>query len=251
MKCLVTADLHYALRQWDWVTQMAGQYDLIVLAGDLLDIASIVDLDAQIIVVRKYLGKIQGKTRLLVSSGNHDGDERNAANESVATWLRQASDLGILVDGDHFAQDGWLFTICPWWDGPATRGEVVQLLARDASRPKRKWIWVYHAPPDRSRVSWTGKDYFGDADLPAWIAQYQPDIVLSGHVHQSPFRPPGSWVDHVGGAWVFNAGRQLGPEPAHLILDLDALTARWVSQAGEELVNLADPLTANAPQTLA
>jgi Icc-related predicted phosphoesterase len=87
-------------------------------------------------------------------------------------------------------------------------------------------------------VSWTGKGYFGDPILADCIRRYRPELVFCGHVHQSPFRPDGSWVDRVGEAWVFNAGRQLGPEPAFFELDLEAMTVRWRSQAGEEIVDL-------------
>lgn len=241
MKCLVTADLHYSLKQWDWVCQVAGQFDAVVLAGDHLDIASTLDIDAQAIVVLKYLQRISRHTRILASSGNHDGSERTLANESTAVWLQEARELGVLVDGDTFEHDEWFFSLCPWWDGPETRLALERQLERDAAQPKRRWAWVYHAPPDDCRVSWTGKGHFGDPELTGWIRRLEPDLVLSGHVHQSPFRPPGSWVDRVGNTWVFNAGRQPGPEPAFLVLDLAAMTALWTSQAGQEVVDLKDP----------
>src|ERR1700748_327876 len=68
MKILVVSDLHFGLTQFDWVAQQAENYDLVVIAGDLLDIAGHLDLDSQIIVVVKYLKAISEKTRLLVCS---------------------------------------------------------------------------------------------------------------------------------------------------------------------------------------
>jgi hypothetical protein len=56
-------------------------------------------------------------------------------------------------------------------------------------------------------------------------------------------------VDRVEGAWVFNAGRQIGPEPAFLELDLTAMTATWRSQAGDETVDLRDPTARPRPAT--
>jgi Icc-related predicted phosphoesterase len=47
-------------------------------------------------------------------------------------------------------------------------------------------------------VSWTGSKHYGDAELVRWIHEHRPDIVLCGHVHQSPFRQGGSWVDRKG-----------------------------------------------------
>lgn len=242
MRILLTADLHYSLKQWDWLGQVADQFDVVVLAGDHLDVASLVEVEVQALVILKYLRKLAGRTRLVVSSGNHDGDERTPANESVARWLDQARGAGVLVDGDSGLVGGWRFTVCPWWDGPETRQQVAELLAREAGAGADRWLWAYHAPPDQTRVSWTGKGYFGDPALGGWIRRYHPRMVLGGHVHQAPFRPPGCWVDQLDGTWLFNAGRQRGPEPAFVVLDLDAMTARWCSQAGEESLDLKQPL---------
>ncbi|MFX4443176.1 hypothetical protein ABTA64_19460, partial [Acinetobacter baumannii] len=69
-----------------------------------------------------------------------------------------------------------------------------------------------------------------------------PDIVLSGHVHQSPFVKDGSWFDRIGGTWVFNMGQQFGPTPAPIVLDLDSDRAYWFSAAGEQSIDLGKPL---------
>ena len=241
MKCLIVADLHYSLKQFDWVNLAAEKFDLVVIAGDLLDISSTVEIETQILVVLKYLRRIQPKARLLVSSGNHDGNARNAAGESVASWLDKARDLGALGDGDTLEEEGILFTICPWWDGPETQAGVAMQFERDAARRNGKWIWIYHAPPDASKTSWTGKVHFGDSELPGWIEKYRPDMVFSGHVHQAPFRNGGSWVEKVGSTVVFNAGRQLGSPPAFIAVDTDADTACWFSQMANERIHLDRP----------
>lgn len=238
MRCLLVSDLHYALPQLDWVSSVAGGYDLVVLAGDHLDISAVLGVDAQIVVVLKYLRRIHERTRLVVSSGNHDLNGRNGAGERVARWMAKVRELGVTTDGDLVEVGDTAITVCPWWDGPATRADVEAQLARDARRRAARWIWVYHAPPDEAAVSWGGQRSFGDADLLAWIRAYQPSLVLSGHIHQSPFRAPGSWVDRIGATWVFNSGRHSGPCPPHVVLDLAAATATWSSLAGREMVRL-------------
>ena len=55
MRCLVVADLHYSLPQFDWLLAAADEFDLVIFAGDTLDIGSMVDFRAQILVVKKYL----------------------------------------------------------------------------------------------------------------------------------------------------------------------------------------------------
>ena len=94
-------------------------------------------------------------------------------------------------------------------------------LAAAATRPRRRWIWVHHAPPAGSPLAWDGRRAWGDDVLSGWIARFAPDLVLTGHVHQAPFAPGGGWADRVGSTWVFNAGQQAGPVPAHVTLDLE------------------------------
>jgi Icc-related predicted phosphoesterase len=242
MRGLLVSDLHYSLKQLDWVSGVAERFDLVVIAGDSLDIASAVALGAQIIVVSKYLGRLAGRTRVAVSSGNHDLDARGADGERTARWLASGKVPGALSDGDYAEIGEASITVCRWWDGPNARDEVGRQLARDAARRKREWIWVYHAPPDASPVSWTGSKHYGDTELVRWVREYRPDVVLTGHVHQSPFRSGGSWVDRLGDTWVFNAGREPAPTPPHVVFDTTERTATWSSLAGTETVRLDQPL---------
>lgn len=243
MRCLFVADLHYALPQFDWLLKTAPGYDLTVLAGDALDLASIVDYRAQTLVVRKYLQRLAGVTRLLVCSGNHDLDSRGAGGEKVARWLAETGAPNIVRDGDSLAVEDMLFTVCPWWDGPAARAALAAQLEADSQRRQGlRWVWIHHAPPVNSPTSWSGSRSMGDEDLERWIDEYKPDIVVAGHVHQSPFVKGGSWADRIGRTWVFNAGRQYGVPPAYIVLDTTAGEAVWVSAMGIQTVQLDAPL---------
>lgn len=242
MKILAVSDLHFSLGQFDWVAQQAANYDLVIIAGDLLDIAGHLDLDSQIVVVVKYLRTISGKTRLLVCSGNHDGDEKNEQQEYIARWLQRVRAEGLVVDGATSAIGGLTASVCPWWDGPSTRQAMAQFLRQASAARPRPWLWVHHAPPNGFGVSWTGKEHAGDQSLVELIRDLRPDFVFSGHIHNSPFRSGGAWAVRIGPTWVFNAGRQLGVPPAYIELDLTQRTARWVSQAGVEDLAL-DPAT--------
>lgn len=251
MRILVTADIHYSLKQFDWLNRVAGEFDLLVIAGDHLDITSSVDERVQITVTLKILERLSQRTRLFASSGNHDLDRRNSAQEKYAAWLDKLRGIGIATDGDSVSVAGCLFTICPWWDGPVGMAQVSEQLERDAQIAKDKWIWIYHGPPEDSPTCKEPKRSFGDAELRKWIEQFRPDLVLCGHVHNAPFHNGGSWIDRIGSSWVFNAGRQIGDVPAHIILDTDHNAAIWFSIAGAEIADLnnfetplREPLTA-------
>ena len=241
MKLLVVSDLHYSLKQFDWVTEVSNKFDLVAAAGDLLDQASSVDLDTQIQVVLRYLRRWRSNAFLLVSSGNHDLNARNEFSELAAKWLRKAGRSGAVIDGEQFEADGVLFSVCPWWDGEASFQLVVEQLQRDQRLRKGKWIWLYHAPPDRTSLSWTGKVYFGDEKLGGLIDRFRPDLVFCGHVHQAPFRKGGSWVEKIGDTVVFNAGMQMGAPPAFITVDTVANTATWHSQMADELIHFSRP----------
>lgn len=248
MRLLLVSDLHYTLPQFDWVVREAPRHDLVVLAGDQLDIGSPVPLHAQALVVLRYAAMLAAAGRVAISSGNHDLTAPDGHGEQAAAWLGAARLHGAATDGDALRLGDTLVTVCPWWDGPVGRAALERQLAADAARRPARWVWVYHWPPAGSPTCWTGTRHHGDPDLAGWIEQHRPDVVLTGHIHQPPFRPEGAWADRLGPTWVFNAGRQIGPVPAHVTLDFDRGEAVWRSLAGEERVRL--DAAARPPRTV-
>ncbi|WP_315720447.1 MULTISPECIES: metallophosphoesterase family protein [unclassified Bradyrhizobium] len=242
MRCLIVADLHYTLPQFDWLVAAAEHFDMVVFAGDALDLASIVDIRAQIVVVKKYLGLLAARTRVMICSGNHDLEERSADGEKIAAWIGTVRALGIASDGDDLLVGGIMFSVCPWWDGPRVKAAIARQLEAAAARRPDRWIWVHHAPPANSPVSWGGKRFFGDTELEGFIARHRPAMVISGHVHQSPFIKDGSWFDRLGETWVFNTGRQPGRPPTYMVLDTDEQRAFWLAAGQAEWIDLAAPL---------
>jgi Icc-related predicted phosphoesterase len=246
MRCLIVADLHYSLPQFDWLLSAAPQFDLVVFAGDALNLASAVDFRAQIVVVKKYLSRLAGLTRVILCSGNHDLDDRNAEGEKYSRWIGEVRDLGIVCDGESLMIGDTLFTVCPWWDGPVLKQRLEDQLRADAARQASRRVWVHHAPPANSPTSWGGKRYFGDVDLVQWIERHRPSMVISGHVHQSPFIHDGSWFDRIGETWVFNTGLQPGRPPTYIVLDIDGGRAKghafWLAAGDAQWIDLDAPM---------
>jgi Icc-related predicted phosphoesterase len=228
MRLLLTSDLHYKLRQFDWLLKKADTFDVVVVAGDHIDGLLPVPGEVQIAAVSATLGAIAAKTRLFACSGNHDLDLRDGDGEMTAAWLAGMRAAGVAVDGDSVAIGTTLFTVCPWWDGPAARTRVERLLADAATLRQGAWVWVYHAPPECA-LSWNGRRHFGDALLAELVARHAPTVVLCGHIHEAPFKQGGGWIDRIGDTWLFNAGRQIGDVPARIEIDLAARTACWYS----------------------
>lgn len=231
MRLLLTSDLHYKLRQYDWLIATAGQFDVVVVAGDHVDASSPVPSEVQIAALSATLAAVAKQSRLLVCSGNHDLNARNDEGEKTADWLGAVRNPALAVDGDSVVVGETLFTLCPWWDGPHARARLERMLDEVAQRRSGPWIWVYHAPPE-SALSWTGKRHYGDALLAELIRRHSPTAVLCGHIHEAPFKSGGSWIDRVDATWLFNAGGQIGDTPARIEIDFAQQTARWLSLAG-------------------
>lgn len=238
MRLLLLSDLHYSLRQFDWVLARAADFDAVVLAGDLLSIAAPVSVEAQIVAIGATLRKLAASTTVIACSGNHDLNTHSAAGEKTADWLTAAGIGGLIGDGSSVRLGEDLITVLPWWDGPAARADCEALLDSVDRTGARRWIWVYHSPPE-SLLSWTGSRHYGDATATEWIARRQPYAVLCGHIHQAPFAPDGSWVDRVGSTLVFNPGKQTGSTPTWVEIDLAAQRAAWHSMTGIEERELA------------
>ncbi len=242
----MVGDLHYDLRQLDWLLANAAEYPLVVIVGDLLDVSSTAPLEAQIPVILRYLERLAELTRVAVCSGNHDLTGPDADGEQAANWLAAATAAGVVVDHGSLRLGADQVNVYPWWDGPIGRqrledalvaGSDARLLAGETGR----WIWVYHWPPPELPVSWIGSKYYGDIDVAGWIDRFGPDLVLSGHVHQSPWLDGGSWIASTGRTWIVNAGRQNGPEPSYGVIDLDTWSASWTAYEGVQDQALALP----------
>jgi Icc-related predicted phosphoesterase len=233
MRLLLTSDLHYKLRQYDWLIGAAARFDVIVVAGDHIDAFLPVPSEVQIAALSATLTAVARQSRLLVCSGNHDLNARNGEGEKTADWLDAVRSAALAVDGDSVVVDDVLFTLCPWWDGPHARARLERELDERSRQRSGRWIWVYHAPPEGA-LSWTGKRHFGDALLAELIRRHSPTAVLCGHIHEAPFKSGGSWIDRVGDTWLFNAGGQIGDVPARVEIDFARQTARWISLAGAD-----------------
>ena len=167
MNLLLVADLHYTLKQFDWLVSVAADHDAVVIAGDLLEVGSVVPQGAQIVVVTEYLRRLSGITTVLVCSGNHDLDAELPGGERIAGWLVGLGVAEVVRDGQAVVIGDTLLSCFPWWEGAETRAAIAAQMASDAARRTGPWIRIHHAPPSESPVSWGGRRSYGDRRLRA------------------------------------------------------------------------------------
>ncbi|MBT8241074.1 MAG: metallophosphoesterase [Acidimicrobiia bacterium] len=239
MRILAAADLHYRLPHYDWLLEQASDFDVVALPGDHLDVKGAVPIEAQTVVLSQYFERFASVTQFLISSGNHDLDGPGPHGEQIPRWLSRIDRNGVHVDGSCVDIGGTRFTLCPWWDGPVTNAEVAAQFEQDAVGRPERWIWLYHSPPAGTGLCRTGQREFPDHDLTRWIDQWSPDLVFTGHIHQAPWVEGGAWAAKLGRTWVFNAGRTIGPVPAHIIVDTEAGTAEWYGLPDRDQLSIA------------
>jgi Icc-related predicted phosphoesterase len=247
VRILVATDLHYRLPLYDWLVRQAADVDVVAITGDLADVSNPVPIDVQAVVLGRYLDALGAQAVVMAASGNHDLDGPGTDGEQTASWLRRRQSEGVHVDGSSVDLDGVRFTVCPWWDGPLTRDAVDRQLAAAAVNRPARWIWLYHAPPAGTVLCRDGRREFPDHQLADWIAEHQPDLVLTGHIHQAPWVDGGSWHDVIGRTLVCNPGRQIGKVPPHLTVDTVAGTVDWFGVFSSESVSLPVSLPASLP----
>lgn len=235
MKILVVSDIHYSLRQYDWLVREGSNHDLVIIAGDLLEMASPVDLDTQASVVTQYFQRISATTPLVVCSGNHDLlTDCNGICSSE--WLEDLAVPNLTVDLQSYRCPSLRILSFPWWSQEEEKAKIESWLDNDSKQSdQRPVIWVHHAPPLKTKVSWNGRRDAGDATIRKWIASYSPALVLSGHVHNAPYyAPEGSWIDRVGDTVVVNGGRQIGEQPATVSITMKEGRITWCGMEGCE-----------------
>ncbi len=242
MTILVVSDLHYSLKQFDWLVAHAADHDLVIIAGDMMELGSYVEPDVQAAVVEQYFRKICARVPLVVCSGNHDLVEEGDGRRSPE-WLTDISIPGLVVDMGCFENNDLRILSFPWWEDEAERDSVAAWLeTRHQPSDHRVVFWVHHAPPKGTKTSWSGKRDLGDPTVVEWIRRYSPDLVLCGHIHNAPYYPPeGSWIDMIGDTVITNGGHQTGGKPATITVEVENGTLTWCGIEGCETGSFRKP----------
>lgn len=207
------ADLHWSGRGEVRLPDLSD-VDLTVLAGDLTNYGD----DAA--VKRLLTPFLLAAPRLLAVCGNTDRVEHEQVLEEVGIALdRKALHVGPVR---FVGLSGALpFGGCPYERSEEDFAEACRqageaLAGVDGSAPT---VLVSHQPPYGTRCDWTRGRHTGSRAVRAFVEELQPDLVLTGHIHEcrgedvigrSRIVNPGPWMrgHHVRFAVV---GGTIGP----------------------------------------
>ena len=247
MRILLLADIHF---QTDWYHWLAKQKaDLTIIAGDLLDGFIDGGLLPQILAVSDWCERFPGP--LALSSGNHDANteggsfdpegmalvsagkrERVMRMLTAKRWMDCLERPGLVTDGRtsviESPRGSVVVTTIPFDFGSG--GDTGALWREGALKRKSlrvPWLVLHHEPPADTMVG----GQMGDPALFDNIREYRPNFVVSGHMHDQPYR--GSFADNIEGTWCFNPGYPPASLvkkvkiPNHIVLELSESTATW------------------------
>lgn len=222
MKILLLADLHGIAPWYQWITVEARRFDLVCIAGDLIDMFR--GRDEQVGFIRdEWLPQFRASgVPLALCSGNHD--------HSISSWLAYLRDDNLLGDGQsslvHLRNgESLIVTTCPYVGSfNAQHPETANLWSAGAALAaahRVPWLVLHHEPPPSLSPDIVINE------LKKLTRRFTPDYVSCGHFHEGP-TALGRFTVTVRSTVFFNAGAN--PDalvPNHIVLDASQRVARW------------------------
>jgi Icc-related predicted phosphoesterase len=194
MKIISFGDVHMATENLERMSGVIGPDDTVIISGDLTNFGGESDAAKVLAAVRRAC------RRVLAVPGNLDRPEVISflEREEVALHGR-----GVLVDGLAVFGCGGS-NVTPFKTPfELSEDEIYQTLMRGYRevQGQRPLIMICHTPPYNTKCDrLRNGTAVGSTAARRFIEEIQPDVCISGHIHESPGE------DRMGATLVFNAG---------------------------------------------
>ncbi len=228
MKILHVTDIHFTLPWLDWVIARQGEYDVIVISGDLADNAKVsrgINYKSQWIELRSRLALLGKPT--FICGGNHDVDPDSVIGADHAARVASmaavgASDLYRAVNGLPFVRTDGAVEVLGGYRFICSAFRRTDVVAAEAIRSPEPVILVSHVGPAGFPVAWEGEGDGADERLGDLAFKLSAgSLILCGHFHKRRH-----WVSTLGRATCLNPGNRFGARvPQHVVVDTTAGTA--------------------------
>jgi len=194
MKILATSDFHGDTRLAEKLAQKAEneKVDLVIICGDITQSELSTD---------NLIGPFvkRGKKVLLIP-GNHE-------SPATADFLSKIYDATNLHEDVHIKYDIGIFgcSACNLGIFQMNDNETFSMLKQgfEKVKDKSKKIMVTHVHPDGVKMGTFTKFFPGNSAVRKAIEEFQPDLLLCGHVHEAE-----GIEELVGKTRVINVGRK-------------------------------------------
>jgi uncharacterized protein len=194
MKIVSFGDVHMAVKQMQKIAVELSTADLIILSGDLTNFGGCVEAKQVLEAARSYCPAV------LALPGNLDCPEVIEFLQNERTALhgrhRRIDNLGVFGCGGS--------NITPFHTPLEYQDEELgailsQAYSEVADAPLQ--LMVSHTPPHATRLDrLINGTPVGSLSIRQFIVQHQPQICITGHIHESP------GVDFIGRTKILNAG---------------------------------------------
>jgi hypothetical protein len=226
LKILLTADLHFRADWFRWLMEQASSYDLVCIAGDLLDMFNVESPKGQAREVSVLIRELADIVPVAICSGNHD-NAGGLVSHDRASLYRWFIELGthpkVVTDGMTRKLENIIITTIPyhcskkeksiWLD----RGSTIR---RQTGMP---WMVLHHVPPQ------SGPGVSGEkSEASDLLLTYRPNYFVCGHDHEFPYVSGQSWRQNVGEVCVLVPGQLLSaPYPNYIHLNTVSKESSW------------------------
>ncbi len=235
MRVLLVGDLHEVEVRYRWLATAAESFDLVSIAGDILQIFQNAPWSTKVADRIGPLREVARRAPLAVCEGNHDTGRMTGL---FGTWAAEAPHPVLVSPGSRIFQarsggGGLVVTAFPYQASPTINALLWGEGAAERERSGLPWLVLHHIPP----FGVPGDGGKGCRECLEAIRYFQPDFVHSGHIHTLPYPPLGAFAGRVGRTWCLNAGQDEGllpsPIPNHIMLDTDLGTTEWFATTDE------------------
>jgi len=194
VRIVALADIHSSLSHLNSIRAQCGKADLTLVVGDITSFGS--SSEAQTIIE----GFQQHSRSLLAVAGNCDSAEISRKLEDIGVGIhakgRVIGDIGFF----GLAGSGATPFHTPFELSETQIQSALQQGLSEVSHVPRK-VLISHAPPYGTRLDTVrGGIHAGNRTIRTFVEQEQPELLLCGHIHESP------GIDQIGRTQMVNLG---------------------------------------------
>jgi predicted MPP superfamily phosphohydrolase len=197
MTMLLSADFHYRERWCRWLINRAKDYDLIRIAGDLLDMFREEPRMVQAREVSRWIRELARVTRVAICSGNHDNAGRQVSPDRapVYEWLvALGREPKVITDEATQTVNDLIVTTVPYHCSKEQKSVWLDRGSTLRRQRGNQWLVLHHLPPSTCPGSTRE-----EAEAAELLRTYRPEYFISGHSHQFPYSAGSSWAQRIDG----------------------------------------------------
>jgi hypothetical protein len=174
-----------------WLETRASDFEMICIAGDLLDMFSAVPQSEQIDHAIGFLIRLAAGTRVAVCSGNQDQIQTEDLFSS-APWLQEFADLENIIPDDKTVVIGQELVITTISYSAPTQRRLALMEQGENLRSVRelRWLVMHHIPPTWHAAVKDSEEIQAEG----LVSEFEPDYFGCGHLHQLPQVSERGWL---------------------------------------------------------